>query len=119
MKREFWVNTEDLLGTILVDEKVFIWRDFNGHIGKEADNYKLVHGYFGYNIKNESRENLLKFLLAKELVIAKSIFRKTSEHFITYKSGEYATQINYYLARKEERNSCLDCKVVLGTKMPT
>ena len=70
-------------------------------------------------IRNESGENLLDFALAKELVIANSIFRKKDEHLITYKSGDHATQVDYFLVRKGDWASCLDCKVVLGTEMPT
>ena len=69
--------------------------------------------------RNESGENLLEFALAKELVIANSIFRNKEEHLISYKSGEHATQVDYFLVHKRDRPSCLDCKVVLGTKMST
>ena len=119
VKREFWDNLGDLIDTIPAEEKVFIGGDFNGHIGKEAANYNSVHGGFGYGVRNESGEILLEFALAKELVIANSIFRKKDEHLITYKSGGHATQIDYCLVRKVDRSSCLDCKVVLGTEMPT
>ena len=69
--------------------------------------------------KDESGEKLLDFALAKDLVIANSIFRKKDEHLTTYKSGGHATQVDYFLVRKGDRASCLDCKVVLGTEMPT
>ena len=78
-------------------KKFFIGGDFNGHIGKEAVNYNSVHGGFGYGVRNESGEILIEFALAKELVIANSIFRKKDEHLITYKSGGHATQIDYCL----------------------
>ncbi|XP_057550510.1 uncharacterized protein LOC130828560 [Amaranthus tricolor] len=105
--------------TIPANEKVFLGGDFNGHIGKEATNYNSIHGGFGYGVRNESDESLLELVLAKELVIANSIFRKKDEHLITYKSGKLATQIDYFLVRRDDRSSCLDCKVVLGTEMPT
>ena len=69
--------------------------------------------------RNESGENLLDFTLAKDLVIANSIFRKKEEHLTTYKSGGHATQVDYFLVRKGDRASCLDCKVMLGTETPT
>ena len=119
VKRKFWDNLGDLIGTIPADEKVFIGRDFNGYIGKEAYNYSSVHGDFGYGIRNESGENLLEFALAKELLITNSIFRKKDEHLIAYKSSGHATQIDYCLVWKGDRTSCLDCKVVLGIEMPT
>ena len=89
------------------------------HIGKETYNYSSVHVRFVYGVRNENGENLHKFVLAKEMVIANSILRKKDEHLITYKSCGHATQIDYCLVRKSDRISCLDCKVVLGTEMPT
>ena len=50
--------------------------------------------------RNEIRENLLEFALAKDLVIENSIFRKKDEHLTTYKSGGHATQVDYFLVRK-------------------
>ncbi|XP_057517809.1 uncharacterized protein LOC130798724 [Amaranthus tricolor] len=85
VKCKFWDNQGDLMRTIPEDEKVFIGGDFNGHIGKDAGNHNLVHGGFGLGARNENGENLLEFVLAKELVIANSIFRKKDEHLITYK----------------------------------
>ena len=69
--------------------------------------------------RNESEENLLEFALAKDLLIANSIFRKKKEHLTIYKSGGHATQVDYFLVRKGDRASCLDCKVVMGTEMPS
>ena len=107
------------MGTIPEDEKVFLGGDFNRHIGKEAEHNGPVYGGFGFGVRNESGEGLLEFAVAKELVIKNSIFRKKEEHLITYKSGGHASQIDYFLVCKGDRNSCLDCEVVLGTEIPT
>ncbi|XP_057547456.1 uncharacterized protein LOC130826002 [Amaranthus tricolor] len=119
VKCEFWDNLGDLIRTIPHDEKVFAGGDFNGHIGRDAGNFNSAHGGFGLGARNESGENLLEFALAKDLVIANSIFRKKEENLTTYKSGGHATQVDYFLVRKGNRASCLDFKVVLGTEMPT
>ena len=111
-KCEFWDNLGVLMRTIPEDEKVVLGGDFNGHIGRDAGNFNSVHGGFGLGTRNEGGENLLEFARAKDLVIANSIFRKKDEHFITYKSDGHATQVDYFLVRKEDRASCLDCKVV-------
>ncbi|XP_057548018.1 uncharacterized protein LOC130826445 [Amaranthus tricolor] len=108
-----------MLVRIVVREEIISIINSNGHIGRDAGNYNSVHGGFGLGARNESGENLLEFALAKELVIENSIFRKKDEHLITYKNGGHATQIDYILVRKGDRASCLDCKVVLGTEMPT
>ena len=47
VKCEFWDNLGDLMRTISDDEKVFLSGDFNGHIGRDADNFNSVHGGFG------------------------------------------------------------------------
>lgn len=104
MKREFWGNLGDLIAiTSLPIKKVFIGGDFNGQIGKEAVNYNSVHDSFGYGVRNESREILLEFALANELVIAKSIFKNKDEHLIPYKSSGHASQIDYCLIQKDDR----------------
>ena len=118
VKREFWDNLGDLMRTILEDEKLFLGWDFNGHIGRQAENYYSVHEGFSFGARNESGEHLLEFALAKDLVIENSFFRKKEKHLITYNSGGHATQVDYCLVRKGDRTSCLDCKVVLGTRMP-
>nr|QIA97904.1 hypothetical protein AP_R.00g000040-v1.0.a3 [Amaranthus palmeri] len=119
VKREFLDNLGALLSSIPEDEKIFLGGDFNGHIGRDAGTYNSVHGGFGLGARNESGEFLLEFALARDLVVANSLFRKKDEHLITYKSGGHATQVDYFLVRKVDRSSCLDCKVVLGTEMPT
>ena len=47
VKCEFWDNLGDLLRTIPDDKKVYLGGDFNGHIGRDADNNNSVHGGFG------------------------------------------------------------------------
>ena len=43
-KCEFWDNLAHLMRTIPRNEKVFFSGDFNGHIGKEPDDFNLVQG---------------------------------------------------------------------------
>ncbi|XP_057529779.1 uncharacterized protein LOC130808318 [Amaranthus tricolor] len=113
VKREFWDNLGDLIGTIPADEEVFIAGDFN------TRRHITIAWFMVVLVRNESRENLLEFALEKKLVITNSIFRKKDEHLITSKSGGHATQIDYCFVRKGDRSSCLDCKMVLVTEMPT
>ncbi|XP_057535322.1 uncharacterized protein LOC130813501 [Amaranthus tricolor] len=120
-------NDRIMLVKIVVEEEIiFFVSAYGPQVGldkqvkcRDAGNYYSVHGGFGLGARNESGENLLEFALAKELVIANSIFRKKDEHLITCKSGGYATQVDYFLVRKGDWASCLDYKVVLGTEMPT
>ncbi|XP_057540590.1 uncharacterized protein LOC130818436 [Amaranthus tricolor] len=90
-----------------------------GLVRGRMDSYSSEARRAKHGARNESGESLLEFALAKELVIENSIFRKKDEHLITYKSGDHEIQVDYFLVRKGDRASCLDCKVVLGTEMPT
>ena len=59
-----------------------------------------MHGGQGFGEKNELGDTILDFVLAFELVIANTCFKKREEHLITYKSGTSRRQINFFLVRK-------------------
>lgn len=48
------------------------------------------------------------------LTIANTWFRKIDECLITYKSEVTCSQIDFFLIRKFDRKTCLDCKVISG-----
>jgi hypothetical protein len=56
----------------------------------------------------------LNFALAYDLLLANTLFRKRESHLVTFHSGQYSNQINFILARREDRHACLDCKVIPG-----
>ena len=43
---------------------------------------------------------MLDFAVNFDLLVAKSFFKKTEDHLVTFKSGSCKTQINYFLMRK-------------------
>jgi hypothetical protein len=56
----------------------------------------------------------LKFSLAYDLIVVNTLFRKRVSHLVTFSSGQHYSQIDFILARREDRHACLDCKVILG-----
>ncbi|XP_075095172.1 uncharacterized protein LOC107820511 [Nicotiana tabacum] len=96
-------------------EKLFIGRDFSGHIGASARGYDDVHGGFSFGDRNEGGNSLLDFARTFDLVIANSSFPKKEEHLVTFRNSMGKTQIDYLLCRKCDKGLCTDCKLVEST----
>ncbi|XP_076954466.1 uncharacterized protein LOC143628907 [Bidens hawaiensis] len=111
-KTEFWDRLDIVVRAIPRKEKIFIGGDFNGHIGEESDGFQSVHGGFGFGVRNDPGRDLLEFLVAHDLSILNSFFRKRDSHLITFSSGGHHTQIDYLLTRREDRRWWQDCKVI-------
>jgi hypothetical protein len=73
-----------------------------------------VHEDFGYGSMNQKGEGILNFVLAYDLIVANTLFRKRFFHLVTFSSGQYCSQIDFILARRKDRNACLNCKVIPG-----
>jgi tRNA(His) 5'-end guanylyltransferase len=95
-----------------INEKLFIGGDLNGHVGMTNVGFERVHGGFGYSSRNKEGEDVLNFALAYDLLIANTLFRKRESHLVTFHSRQYSSQIDFILARREDRRACLDCKVI-------
>jgi hypothetical protein len=64
-----------------------------------------------YGNRNQG-ENILDFVVAYNLVIANTFFRKRDSHLVTFSSGHRSSQIDFVLTRREDKQACLDCKVI-------
>ena len=54
----------------------------------------------------------MNFALAYDLLIANTFFSKRESHLVTFRSGQHLSQIDFILARREDRHDCLDSKVI-------
>ncbi|KAK4325210.1 hypothetical protein Pmani_004170 [Petrolisthes manimaculis] len=86
----------------------------NSHIGGGTKVISRIHGgnYFGEG--NEEGERVIDFAISNDLVVCNTIFKKSPEHLITYKSGNRASQIDFMLYRRCDRVEIQDCKVIPG-----
>jgi hypothetical protein len=74
---EFWEELDALVSSVPISEKLFIGGDLNGHVGSTRIGFEGVHGGFGYGSRNQEGVGILKFALAYDLIIVKTLFRKS------------------------------------------
>lgn len=111
-KRRFWEDLDKVIQSLPQNERLFIGSDFNGHVGARGDGYDRIHGGFGYGMRNNAVTTVLDFVVAYELMIANSHFKKREEHLVTFKSDIASTLIDYFLLRLGDKSICKDCKVL-------
>jgi hypothetical protein len=114
VKMQFCEELDALVSSVPIFEKLFIGGDLNGHVGSTRVRFDGVHGGFGYGSRNQEGEGILNFVLAYDLIVANTLFRKRVSHLITFSSGQHCSQIDFILTRREDRHACLDCKVIPG-----
>jgi hypothetical protein len=95
-----------------ISKKLFIGGDLNGHVGSTRVGFDGVHGGFGYGCRNQEGESILNFALAYNLFVTNTLFRKRVSHLVTFSNGQHCSQIDFILARREDRHACLDCKPI-------
>ena len=93
MKDEWSVESNDKL--------VLGLRDFNGHVGKEIEVFKGVHGGYGIGEQNAGGRMLLEFCEEKELCVTNTWFQKKHNRKVTFKAGEFASEIDFVLILKQ------------------
>jgi hypothetical protein len=76
VKMQFWEELDALVSRVLISEKLFIGGDLNGHIGSTRVCFDGVHGGFEYGSRNQEGDDILNFVLAYDLSIANTLFRK-------------------------------------------
>jgi hypothetical protein len=114
VKMQFWKELDALVSSVPISEKLFIGGDFNVHIGSTRVGFDGVHGGFRYGSRNHEGEGILNFALAYDLIVANTLIRKRVSHLVTFSSGQYCSQIDFILVRRDDRHACLDCKVISG-----
>jgi len=112
-KEEFWGMMDDSIGNIPENEILVIGGDLNGHVGKDRNSFEDVMGIDGYGERNADGEIILEICQSRQLKILNTMFKKKDRHKITYKSGNKETQVDYILARKNDKIRFKDCKVAL------
>jgi hypothetical protein len=114
VKMQFWEELDALVSSVPLSKKLFIGRDFNRYVGSTRVSFDGVYKSFRYGSRNQEGEGILNFALAYDLIVANILFRKRVSHVVTFSNGQHCSQIDFILARREDRHACLDCKVILG-----
>ncbi|XP_071719227.1 uncharacterized protein [Rutidosis leptorrhynchoides] len=111
-KRHFWESLDEVVRMCPSDHRLLIGGDLNGHIGTDKEGYTGVYGGFGYGVRNEEGLSILEFVVAHDLAVVNSFFKKRDAQLATFHSGGHSTQIDYLLIRKGDLKTCGDCKVL-------
>ena len=93
--------------------------DFNGHIGKNADESEGVHGGRGFGRRNLEGERIVESAVAHNLVVSNSLFTNRERHLVTYQSGENQSQIDYILVKRQNIILVRDVKVITNGECVT
>ena len=107
-KDDFWDSFIIVLSGIPKQESIFIGRDMNSHVGRDADGY----GGMGFGTRNAEGERILEFGDAVGMVVCNTFFKKEDTKLITYQSGDYRSMIDYLMVRKTDRCLVKDVKVI-------
>ena len=110
-KDEFWEALWKLIKGVKQSEKIILGGDLNGHVGKNSEGYKGLHGCHGDGVRNMEGERILKFCEAAGMIVCGTQFSKTESKLISYSSGGYNTTVDYLLAQKQDRKHLFKCSV--------
>ena len=94
------------------NELVLGLEDFNGHVGKCAEGFEDIHGWYGIGKRNAEGRMLLDFCDQEELCVANTWCKKKDKRKVTYSSGGNDTEIDFALVGKEKRKYLRDVKVI-------
>ena len=116
VKDLFYDQLRAVTAMIPASEFLISCGDWNGHVGSTGSGYKEVHGGYGYGKPDPDSEGerILEYVLAYDLFLGNTCFKKRDSHLITYRSGNTATQIDFVLFRKSLRKLVMDLKVIPG-----
>ena len=95
------------------NEMVLGLGDFNGHVGKCAEGFEVIHGGYGIGKRNVEGRMLLDFCVQKDLCVVNTWYKR-DERKVTYSSGGNDTEIDFVLVGKEKRKYLRDVKVIPG-----
>jgi hypothetical protein len=65
-----------LVSSVPISEKLFIGGDLNKYVGSTRVGFDGVRGGFRYGSRNQEGEGILNFVLAYDLIVANTLFRK-------------------------------------------
>ena len=118
-RQQFWEDLEKVVQRVPSGKKLLIGGDLNGHVGTDRDGFESIHGGFGIGDRNEAGNDILEFARAYDLSIMNTWFKKQESHLVTYRSGDRATQIDYFLVNGPCRANYTNCKVIPGESAVT
>jgi hypothetical protein len=104
VKIQFWEELNILISSVSISKKLFIGEDLNEYVDSIRVGFDGVYGGFGYGSRNQEGNDILNFVLAYDLIIVNTLFRKRVSHTVTFNSGQRVSIIaKSILSSWEER----------------
>jgi hypothetical protein len=88
-----------VIQSITCAEKLFVRGDLNGHVGSKRIGFESFHGGQGFGDRNEVGTDTINFVLAYDLTIANTWFKKRDFHLVTFRIELNANQIDFFIMR--------------------
>ena len=96
MKEKFSENLEGLVQGNQQEEKFFLGRGLNGHVGSQKRQFTCAYGGFGFGGLTTEGQTIIDFSMAYDVKIMNTCLEKREEHLITYKSGSSRSHIDFF-----------------------
>jgi exonuclease III len=116
-KDKFWRELEEEFNTIPGNEKAIIGGDLNGHVGTDRRGLERWHGGWGYGEKNAEGQRILEFMIAQDMALINTYFKKEENKLVTYSSGGRSSQIDFIACRRRDLKEIQDCAVINGEEV--
>ncbi|KAF7708370.1 hypothetical protein HF521_017427 [Silurus meridionalis] len=112
-KETFWSEIDEEVEGVLMNERLLIGADLNGHVGEGNRGDKDVMGRYGFKERNVEGQMRVDFAKRMEMAVVNTNFKK-EDHRVSYKSEARCTQVDYVLCRRCNLKEIGDCKVLAG-----
>ena len=96
------------------DEMVSGLGDFNRHVEKYIDGFASVHGGSGFGKGICMEKCCLNFMTKNNCALQIHGFKKRKKRKVTFRSGDYKTEIGFALIAQKHLRYLRDVKVIPG-----
>ena len=113
-KNDFWEDLDELIESVLKQERIGLGADLNGCVGKGNIGDEEIMGRYDAGTRNKQESMVADFAKGMDLAIVNTYFKKKEEHRVTYKSGRKSTQVDYMMYRRRNLKEMCNCEVIVN-----
>ena len=113
-ENNFWEDLDGLIENVSKQERIVLGEDLNGHVGEGNIGDEEIMGRYGAGTRNKEGSMVVDFAKRMDLAIVNTYSKKKDEHWVTYKSGEKSTQVDYVMCRRRSLKEMCNCKVIVN-----
>ena len=111
-KMSFWEDMDRDLNEMPADERLVIGGDMNGHVGRNKEGIKRIHGGWGVGERNAEGERVVDCAMSFDLAVVNTWFKNDHSQYTTYKSRGNESQIDFLMCRWSHLKELKNYKVI-------